>query len=90
MFPRIKSVRHVKDHILELEFTDGHRAQMDFRKKVVGRGGVFTPLEDVEFFRQVKVDAEAGTIVWPNDVDLDPDVLYSEATGTPIPKIEMA
>ncbi len=90
MFPRIVKVKHIKDYILELEFTDGRRAQMDFRKKIVGRGGVFAPLQDVEFFRQVKVDAEAGTISWPNDVDLDPDMLYSEATGTPLPKLETA
>lgn len=63
---------------------------MDFKKKVVGRGGVFAPLEEIEFFKQVKVDSESGTIVWHNDVDLDPDVLYSEATGIAIPKVETA
>ncbi len=85
MFPRVTDVRHIKDYRLELTFADGVRAEMDFRRKVVGRGGVFKALEDVSFFRQVRVDSEAGTLVWPNDVDLDPDVLYSEATGKPIP-----
>ncbi len=88
MFPRVRNVQYIKDYVLELEFADGRRAQMDFRKKIVGRGGVFAPLQDLEFFRQVRVDAEAGTIGWPNDVDLDPDVLYSEATGTPLPTLE--
>ncbi len=90
MFPRIKSVQHIKDYILELEFTNGRRAQLDFRKKVAGRGGVFAPLEEIEFFRQVRVDSEAGTIVWHNDVDLGPDVLCSEAAGVPILKVETA
>jgi hypothetical protein len=27
----------------------------------------------------VYVDHEAGTIAWPNDVDLDPDTLYELA-----------
>lgn len=88
MFPRVTNVKHIKDYILELGFADGRRAQMDFSKKIVGRGGVFAPLQDVEFFRQVKIDTQAGTICWPNDVDLDPDVLYSEATGTPLPTPE--
>jgi hypothetical protein len=27
----------------------------------------------------VYVDHEAGTIAWPNDIDLDPDTLYELA-----------
>jgi hypothetical protein len=83
MFPRITKVRHLKEYKLELTFADGSQAELDFRDRVVGRGGVFKELEDVEFFRQVRVDPEIGSIVWPNDVDFDPDVLYSEATNTP-------
>jgi len=84
MLPRIVHVRHVQDHRLELRFSDGVRAELDFRDKIIGRGGVFTPLEEVEFFRQVRVDPEIGTLVWPNEVDFCPDVLYSEATGVPL------
>ena len=47
----------------------------------MGRGGVFTPLEDVDFFRRVQVDPEAGTLIWPNEVDFCPDVLYNLVTG---------
>ena len=83
MFPRITNVTYVDGYLLELTFEDGVRARLDFAERVVGRGGVFAPLEDVSFFKQVRVD-RSGTVVWPNDVDLDPDVLYSEATGTPI------
>jgi formylmethanofuran dehydrogenase subunit E-like metal-binding protein len=28
-------------------------------------------------FEQVKVDEQTGTITWPGDVDLDPDVIYA-------------
>jgi hypothetical protein len=88
MYPRVKRVRHVRDHRLELSFTDGTTSELDFRQQIVGRGGVFGPLEDVRFFAQVQVDPEAGTIVWPNGVDFCPDVLYSLATGRPIGVLE--
>jgi hypothetical protein len=89
MIPRIASVCYLRDYTLELQFTNGKRATLDFRDKVVGRGGVFTPLEDQAFFEQVRVDPEAGTLVWPNGVDFCPDVLYSEATGAALPVPEL-
>ena len=88
MFPRITAVRHVRQYELEMEFADGTRASLDFHDRVVGRGGVFEPLERIAYFRRVKVDPEVGTIVWPNGVDFCPDVLYSEATGSPLPALE--
>ena len=84
MFPRVVDVTYLQDYILELSFADGTKSQTDFRAKVFGHGGVFLPLKDPEFFRRVRIDREAGTLVWPNDLDLDPDVLYSEATGAPL------
>jgi hypothetical protein len=89
MFPRITHVRHVQDYRLELTFSNGVQAELDFRDRIVGRGGVFAPLEDLDFFRRVRVDPEIGTLVWPNDVDFCPDVLYGEATGTPLPMPEL-
>ncbi len=85
MFPRVQNVRHLHDYTLRLTFTDGVTAEFDFTDKMLGRGGVFAPLADIGYFAQVAVDPEAHTLVWPNGVDLDPDVLYSEATGTPFP-----
>ena len=87
MFPRVRGVRHVKDYLLEIRFSDDTVAELDFRRRIVGRGGVFAPLEDLEFFRRVAVDPEAGTLVWPNGVDLCPDVLYAEATGKAISEL---
>jgi len=85
MFPRITGVRYLKDYWLELTFSDGQVAKLDFRERIIGRGGVFTALENLDFFRQVQVDPEAKTLVWPNGVDFCPDVLYSEALGRPLP-----
>jgi len=84
MFPRVRSVRYLKDYELEITFSDDTVAKLDFRRRIVGRGGVFAPLESLDFFCQAAVDREAGTVVWPNGVDFCPDVLYSEATGKAI------
>jgi hypothetical protein len=85
MFPLIQHVQYIRDYVLRLTFADGAEAELDFADKVLGRRGVFEPFAGVDFFAQVAVDPEAHTLVWPNGVDLDPDVLYSEATGTPLP-----
>ena len=87
MFPRVIGVRHVKDYRLEINFSEGTVAELDFHDRIVGRGGVFAALQDVDFFRQVSVDREAGTLSWPNGVDFCPDVLYAEATGKPIAEL---
>ena len=87
MSVRVNSVRHVRDYVLDLNFSDGSRGQIDFRNRVVGRGGVFSVLEEIDLFLQVRVDAEAGTIVWPNGVDFCPDVLHHEATAAPLPQL---
>jgi hypothetical protein len=81
MNPRVTHVSVVGAHAVELTFTDGSRGVVDLGPQLVGRGGVFEPLKDPAYFARVSVDRDAGTIVWPNGVDLDPDGLY-EATRT--------
>lgn len=48
--------------------------------------GVFEPLHDPALLAQVKVNAELGTVYWPNDAGLDSHVLYAKVTGIPIPE----
>jgi hypothetical protein len=80
LLPRIVSVKHLGGHRLEIVFSTGERAEMDFRARIVGRGGVFSPLEDIDFLSRVNVDPEFGALVWPNDVDFCPDALYLDCT----------
>ena len=41
-------------------------------------GPMFEPLKDPASFRRVHIDEDAGTIAWPNGLDLDPDVLNGD------------
>jgi len=86
--PRVIAVRPATPYRLEVTFDNGVRGVVDLDGWLIGAGGVMEPLADPGFFRQVSVDQEAGTIRWPNGVDLCPDVLYSRATGIPIPFAE--
>jgi hypothetical protein len=73
---------------VELTFSGGVRGIVDLANRIVGRGGVFGPLEDQAFFRQVAIDRQLGTIVWPNGADFCPDQLYGWASGQPVPRPE--
>ncbi len=86
--PRVTAVRYLDSYRLQLTFDNGVSGVVNLDGWLIGTGGVMGPLSDHAFFRQVSVDEEAGTIRWPNGVDLCPDVLYSRATGIPIPFAE--
>jgi hypothetical protein len=85
MLARVTAVAHVGNHVLDLEFSDGTHGLVDLRSRIVGRPGLLAALEDVEYFKLVRLDPEAGTISWPNGVDLCPDMLHHELTGRPLP-----
>lgn len=82
MFPRITQVRVVGPFRVSLTFTDGTTGVADVGPWIAGRGGIFGALQDPAYFGQVTVDREAGTLVWPNGADLDPDMLYEAANST--------
>jgi Protein of unknown function (DUF2442) len=79
LYPRITGVEVRSHFVLALSFADSSHGVVDLGPSLRGQGGMFAPLQDPEFFTQVRVDPEAGTVVWPNGVDLDPDVLYHKA-----------
>ncbi len=78
---RVSAVEPLHDFVVKLSFTNGVVADVDLQQFMWGE--VFAPLvEDPSLFQRVAVDEILGTIVWPNEADLDPDVLYALATGT--------
>lgn len=78
---RITDVEVVRDYIVRLTFDDAVVGDVDLAA-VIAHGQVFEPhRSDYDFFCRIYVDDLSGTIAWPNEVDLDPDVLYAKATG---------
>jgi Protein of unknown function (DUF2442) len=80
--PVVAGVAVVGDRVLRLLFTDGTTGDVDFSAE--RWTGVLAPLNDSAFFGQVTVDPEAGTIVWPNGIDLAPEPLYDRAKAHPL------
>jgi hypothetical protein len=70
----VVDVRCVGSYRLHLEFEDGRSGVLDFSSEEWS--GVFEPLRDPSFFRQVELDDELGTIVWPNGADFAPETLH--------------
>jgi hypothetical protein len=73
---RIIEADYIDGLKLRLTFSDGLVRELDFAGQLVA--GVLESLNDPAFFSLVTVDPVAGTVVWPNGVDLDPDVLHGD------------
>lgn len=83
MLVEIVSAQPLDRHEVRLRFDDASEGIADIAK-LVSWQGIFAPLEDCKYFRQLRVDPNLGTIVWPNGADLDPLVLWSAATAQPL------
>ena len=69
----------MRDYRLGLTFSDGYVGEVEVDP--TGRGRMFEPLRNPGYFRRVRVNQGAGTIVWPNGLDLAPEGLYRRARG---------
>jgi hypothetical protein len=74
--PRVVAVEPLEGSRLRLTFTDGLVREVDLSGELWGP--MAEPLLDPDYFGQVRVDPELGTVVWPNGFDLDPDVLHGD------------
>lgn len=76
MFVTVTSVEVLGHYRLRIGFSDGSRRDVDLTGEL--HGPIFEPLGDPDFFAQVRVDEERGTVVWPNGAYLDPLVLHGD------------
>lgn len=59
---------------LFVRFTDGVAGEVRFNPEHLS--GVFEPLKDPVYFKQVYIDH--GAVAWPGQIDLAPDAMYKE------------
>ena len=76
--PLLIEAKPLDGYTVHVRFEDGTAADVDL-SYVLDYGGIFEPLRDVQYFGQLRVDSEAGTIVWPNEADIAPETLYAHA-----------
>lgn len=81
---RVTAVEPLDDHRLRIAFNDGVTREVDC--SFLFRGTLGEPLRDPAYFRQVRVDEEARTIVWPNGLDPAPALLHGDHEPPPAPR----
>jgi len=74
MLHTVKDVEYLEEYKLKLMFNNGKIKIVDFKDRLKEAKNMFLPLKDINYFKSVKADGT--TLVWPNGLDLCPDVLY--------------
>lgn len=75
--PEVVGVAIIRPHVMRLLFSDGLVRDVQY---VPGKahGSLLEPLGEPSYFAKVRVDPEARTVVWPNGLDLAPEVLHGD------------
>ena len=68
----VSQVKVVGPLQLEVVFADGIRGRVVFEQTHLT--GIFTSLQNPEFFNQVGING--GAVSWPGDIDLAPDAMH--------------
>ena len=75
---RIKKAVPLENHRLKVTFSTGEEGVFDLSEYL--SGPIFSKLKDEDVFTHVAIDEVAGTVFWPNGIDLCPDVVYERTT----------
>ena len=71
---RVTRFSIVGPYTLAVAFADSTEQRIDFTPLL--HGVLFGPLRELAMFNAVTLDAETGTLVWPNGADFDPATLH--------------
>ncbi len=68
----VKRINGIEGYKINLTFNDRKTKVVDLEPYL--DKGVFLPLRNPDYFKRVKISG--NTLVWPNEADFCPDVLY--------------
>jgi hypothetical protein len=71
---RVRSLEIVTPYTLRVRVDDNTEQTIDSRPILAGE--LYSPLRNLELFRQVRIDPEVETLVWPNGAEFDPATLH--------------
>lgn len=71
--PQVIRARHIQGFVVSTRFDDGTEKRIDISQWF--KGPVFETLKDQNVFKKFFI--EAGTLAWPNGVDIAPEALYA-------------
>jgi len=71
---RVHSFEIIGPYTLRVQFDDQTDQIIDFEPVLAGE--LYRPLRDLSLFKQVRIDPEVHTLVWPNGADFDPAILH--------------
>lgn len=80
---RVVQVEPLGQLTIRVSFDDGLSRVLDLDPMI--RGGLLEDVRHPDRFATICIDPVAGTVCWPNGIDLDPDVLHGDqapATGS--------
>ena len=75
MEPELKEVKANSDYTLILTFNNGEVKIFDMKPYL--NLGIFKELKDLKLFNSVRKSFD--TVEWPNEADIDPEILYNES-----------
>jgi len=81
---RVAEVEYLGERNLRIVFSDGLVRVLDLKPLL---RGLLSSIDDDCVFAQVSISSATGTLCWPGNIDLDPDVLrgdHEPASGEPV------
>jgi hypothetical protein len=80
MIPRIKSVKALKNCVLQVAFDDGKEVIYDVKEDIKDIPSYEDLLTNRGLFEQVQLDSSRTCIFWTDEIDLPSDTIYEYGT----------